>query len=190
MTPKHIKSFRDEEWKDLSIDNLSERSKYKISNYGRIVSYYYSKEGVLLKLGNVLGYRSLSIRDKDGKQLYLYVHRLVAEHFLDKPKDDQNIVLHLDSNRHNNYYRNLKWANQSEQYHYNLKVNPNAKRLQPKGDRAWSKLTESEVRVIKRKLKDPNRKTKMKVLARQFGISEMQLSRIKSGENWGNVKVD
>ena len=190
MISKHIQSYRDEEWKDLTLDNLSERSKYKISNYGRIISYYYNIDGVLLKLGKVLGYRNMALKDKDGKKIYLYVHRLVAEFFLDKPKKDQNIVLHLDNNRHNNYYRNLIWANQSEQYHHNLKVNPNAKRLQPKGDRAWSKLTESEVRVIKRKLKDPNRKTKMKVLARQFGISEMQLSRIKSGENWGMVIVD
>lgn len=190
MTSKQINSYRDEEWKDLTLDNLSERSKYRISNYGRIISYYYNEDGVLLKLGNVNGYRSLAIRDKDGKKLYMYLHRLVAEFFLDKPMEDQNIVLHLDNNRHNNYYRNLVWANQSGQYYHNLKVNPNAKRLQPKGDRAWSKLTESEVRIIKRKLKDPNRKTKMKVLARQFGISEMQLSRIKSGENWGKTLID
>ena len=190
MTANDIKSFRDEEWIDLTLDNLSERSKYRISNYGRIISYYYNEEGVLLKLGNINGYRSFVIRDKNGKKLYLYVHRLVAIFFLDKPKEDQDIVLHLDNNRHNNYYRNLTWANQSEQYFHNLKVNPNAKKLQPKGDRAWSKLTEAEVKIIKRKLQDPNRKTKMKVLARQFGVSEMQLSRIKSGENWGKVLPD
>ena len=28
------------------------------------------------------------------------------------------------------------------------------------------------------------------MIAKQFGISEMQLYRIKSGENWGNVKID
>lgn len=189
MEPRNINSFRDEVWKDLTLENLKERSKYKISNYGRVISYYFNKEGALLKLGNVKGYRALPIKDKDGKKLYLYMHRLVAQFFLDKPNDDQNIVIHLDNNRHNNYYRNLKWANQSEQYYHNLKVNPNAKKLQPKGERAWSKLTEAQVRIIKRKINDPNRKTKMKVLARQFGISEMQISRIKSGENWGKVKI-
>jgi hypothetical protein len=30
----------------------------------------------------------------------------------------------------------------------------------------------------------------LKMLAKQFGISEMQLYRIKSGENWGHVKID
>ncbi len=190
MSEKDIISYRDEEWIDLKIDNLRERSKYKLSNYGRVISYYYSEEGTLLNLANIKGYRSLNIKDKDGKKLYLYIHRLVAKLFLDKPRVDQDIVIHLDNNRHNNYYRNLKWANQSEQYFHNLKVNPNAKKLQPKGDRAWSKLTEAEVKIIKRKIFDPNRKTKMKVLARQFGVSEMQLSRIKSGENWSNVSPD
>jgi hypothetical protein len=36
---------------------------------------------------------------------------------------------------------------------------------------------------------DPNRKTRLKLIAKQFGISEMQLYRIKSGENWGHIKV-
>jgi hypothetical protein len=52
------------------------------------------------------------------------------------------------------------------------------------------KLTEAKVKILKRKLLDPNRKTRVKMLARQFGVSEMQLYRIKIGENWGHVKVD
>jgi len=44
--------------------------------------------------------------------------------------------------------------------------------------------------LIKKKLLDPNRKTRMKMLAHQFRISEMQLYRIKSGENWGHVMVE
>ena len=185
-----IVNYRNEEWKDLVLDNVSARHKYKISNYGRIISYYYDKEGKLLKLGNVLGYKSFVVRDINGKQKYLYAHRLVAENFIGKPKPDETVVIHLDNNRHNNYYRNLKWATESEQYHHQLKVNPNIKPLKPKGPRAWSKLTESEVKLIKRKLFDPKRKTKMKILARQFGVSEMQLYRIKSGENWSSVKPD
>jgi hypothetical protein len=44
--------------------------------------------------------------------------------------------------------------------------------------------------MIKRKLSDPKRKTRMKMIAKQFGISEMQLYRIKTGENWGHVTID
>jgi predicted DNA binding protein len=56
--------------------------------------------------------------------------------------------------------------------------------------RDGAKLTESKVRLLKKKIFDPNRKTRLKMLAKQFGISEMQLYRIKSGENWGHVKID
>jgi DNA-binding Xre family transcriptional regulator len=52
------------------------------------------------------------------------------------------------------------------------------------------KLTEAKVKILKRKLLDPNRKTRIKMLARQFGVSEMQLHRIRTGENWGHVKID
>ena len=45
------------------------------------------------------------------------------------------------------------------------------------------KLTGVKVKIIKRKLFDTNRKTRMKMLAKLYGTSEMQLYRIKSGEN-------
>jgi Mor family transcriptional regulator len=31
---------------------------------------------------------------------------------------------------------------------------------------------------------------KIKVLAKQYGVSEMQIYRIKSGENWSHITVD
>ena len=36
---------------------------------------------------------------------------------------------------------------------------------------------------------DPKRKLTHKQLAEKFGVSEMQLHRIKSGENWGHINV-
>jgi predicted DNA binding protein len=52
------------------------------------------------------------------------------------------------------------------------------------------KLTSTQVMLLKKKIFDPNRKTRLKFLAKQFGISEMQLYRIKSGENWSHVKIE
>jgi DNA-binding Xre family transcriptional regulator len=37
-------------------------------------------------------------------------------------------------------------------------------------------------------LSDPKRKLTFKQLAEKYGVSEMTLYRIKSGENWGKVK--
>jgi DNA-binding Xre family transcriptional regulator len=38
-------------------------------------------------------------------------------------------------------------------------------------------------------LSDPNRKTRLKIIAKRFGVSEMTLQRIKTGENWGHIKI-
>lgn len=193
MKPKNIKSFWDEEWRYITLDNMPERSinKYLISNYGRIVSYYFKKEGVLLKSENKqLGYKTFIIKDKNGKNMYNYVHRLVAQYFLEKPREDQNLVIHLDGNGLNNYYKNLRWASEPEKRANQDRLDPGWHYRGNWGSRKYHKLTESQVKLIKRKINDPNRKTRMKIIAKRYGISVMQLYRIKSGENWGSVSAD
>ncbi|MHA7843264.1 MAG: hypothetical protein ACX93I_08095 [Winogradskyella sp.] len=54
-------------------------------------------------------------------------------------------------------------------------------------DPPYAKLSENNVRLIKKMLKNPNRKTRLKMIAKQFGISTTQLKRIETGENWGHV---
>ena len=185
-----IKDHWDEVWTDLEFENLKEKSRYKISNYGRIVSYFYNDKGDLLKLGSTSKYKSFSISDRDGKKITRYVHRLVAQFFLKKPTEDKEWVIHLDNNKHNNYYKNLRWVTKAEKGVHQLKFTPGWKINQTKGFRAYSKLTESQVKLIKRKINDPNRKTRMKIIAKRYGVSVMQLYRIKSGENWSTVSDD
>ena len=93
----------------------------------------------------------------------------------------QTFVIHLDYDKLNNNIMNLAWATafEKEQYQH---TNPNRRIIRN------SKLPETRVKLIKRKLQDPNRKTRLKVIAKQFGISEMQLYRIQTGENWGCVE--
>ena len=118
------------------------------------------------------------------------MHRLVAELFLDKPRDDQKFVIHLDNNRQNNYYKNLRWVSEPEKRAHQDKMDPGWSSRGNYGTRKYHKLTETQVKRIKKKINDPNRKTRMKMIAKQFGISEMQLYRIKSGENWSSVTAD
>ncbi|MDY6800218.1 MAG: NUMOD4 domain-containing protein [Bacteroidota bacterium] len=184
---KNIKSFWGEEWKEIEFNDLKFPRKYLISNYGRVVSYFRSNEGRMLKLSPVNGYKVFNYKNKDGKSITNYIHRLVAQKFLPSPKDDEKFVIHLDNNKKNNYYKNLKWVNKTERFKHQSKFEP----IWEKSPfRSYSKLTETQVKLIKRKINDPNRKTRMKIIARRYGISEMQLYRIKSGENWGSVKPD
>ena len=45
----------------------------------------------------------------NNKKQKFFIHRLVAEHFLDKPSKC-NVVNHLDCNPHNNNVENLEWT--------------------------------------------------------------------------------
>jgi hypothetical protein len=98
-------------------------------------------------------------------------------------------VIHKNFDKTNNHYSNLQYVNRKELTAHNLK-NPTviASKLKARLNPKCSKLSIGKVKMIKRKIFDPNRKTRMRLIAKQFGISEMQLYRIKSGENWGHIK--
>jgi predicted DNA binding protein len=49
------------------------------------------------------------------------------------------------------------------------------------------KLTSSQVRAIKKTLADPKRRLTYRQLAEKYGVSEMTLYRIRSGENWARI---
>jgi hypothetical protein len=51
-------------------------------------------------------------------------------------------------------------------------------------------LTEKTVAQLKQQIWDPKRKLSFKKLAEKYGVSEMQIYRIKSGEFWYHVKVE
>lgn len=127
-----------------------------------------------------------------GKYKTYYVHRLVGEAFLEKPSEAHGYIIHLDYDKTNNRSKNLKWATTREmQLHQQkspLVIEAREKRKLVKPQKGH-KLTTTDVMRIKKMIFNPKRKTRMKIIAKQFGISEMQLYRIKNGENWGHVKV-
>jgi hypothetical protein len=84
-------------------------SKYEISNFGRIRNI----KGLILKQGLNAGYFIINILDNNGKRKKFYIHRLVADAFLDiEPNNLQ--VNHKDGNKENNIITNLEWVSQSE----------------------------------------------------------------------------
>lgn len=58
---------------------------------------------------NSVGYKRVSLC-KNGKVLRVFVHRLVALHFLEKPEGSGWCVNHIDGDRQNNHYTNLEWV--------------------------------------------------------------------------------
>ncbi|MVM37954.1 hypothetical protein GO730_10715 [Spirosoma sp. HMF3257] len=197
MDAKGTQSFWNEKWTPIVFEGIENPPHYEVSNYGRLRSFQSTptrtagiapakSSGKPIKGSVIQGYRSLNIRS-GGKTFNRYVHKLVAEHFQKRDKPDQTFVIHLDHDKQNNYYQNLRWVTKDEMIEHN-RNNPSLKNRQlPRQTRNY-KLTESKVKIIKKLLL--NDKNRLKMIAKQFGITHTQLNRIRSGENWKHVTIE
>lgn len=191
-----IRFYATEKWKEIKVPK-SLKFRYAVSNYGRLLSFTNKfKDGQLLKGSKVDGYPvfSYKVRVKDKtKDEKFFIHKLVAEQFLKRKTKKHIYVIHLDRLRTNNSIRNLKLVTKEERLEHNKKsplvIAARKKLILFNKKRDGAKLSTTKVISLKKKLKDPKRKTSLKIIAKQFGISEMQLYRIKSGENWGHIKI-
>lgn len=187
-----IKSNKNEQWKEIKFKKGALRLRYAVSNHGRLASFKDQvKDGTLLKGSSIDGYPILNLRP-DGKSKSYFVHRLVAEYFLKKSKPKATYVIHLDFQKSNNSTKNLRWVSKAEMEEHQKK-NPAV--IKARKERMKNKPTEglklnlAKVKKIKEMISSKKRTMKMSQIAEKFGISEMQLYRIKRGENWGHVKI-
>ena len=123
----------------------------------------------------------------------ILVHKAVAELFLDAPEnEDQKFVIHLDYDKTNNKVENLAWASQEELNVRYMKHPKNVmyafnKQFTPAKPRTKGlKLTDADVLHIKTRLKKGDT---LRKLAQKYNVSDMQIHRIKTGENWGHIKT-
>ena len=119
------------------------------------------------------------------------VHRLVADSFVKQPSKKHDIVAHLDYNKSNNHFSNLKWMTQEDNIEHQKKspvvIKEKKKRIGKRPENASGyKLNEKKVAEIKKRIQKGE--TLSKIYDR-FNVSETQLLRIKRGINWGDVKV-
>jgi hypothetical protein len=104
-------------WKDIE----GFEGYYQISNIGRVKSLsrfscqkHFVEEKILKQRPNNSGYMDV-ILYKDGKKYHKKVHRLVAKAFVENPKN-LNEVDHIDTNKKNNNFNNLRWVTHSENH--------------------------------------------------------------------------
>lgn len=188
MTDAKNKSNWNEEWVKIHFDDVENPPHYEVSNFGRLKSFQTDpKNGAIIKGSVIQGYRSLNIRAGGGKTINHYVHKLVADNFVPRKSLEHRFVIHLDYEKQNNHFENLKWVTKDEMTEHN-RTNPMVlNRTIPKRTSNY-KLTESKVKMIKKLLK--NDKNRLRMIAKQFGITHTQLNRIRSGENWKHVTID
>jgi len=186
-----IKKIPGEIWKNLQFPGWKElRKKYAVSTLGRVASYGedVNEDGKLLNGSLTTGYKSLNLHRPNSKGT-IYIHREVAKLFSKKPGPKYRYVIHVNHNKLDNRASNLKWATQEEVANHQQKSPAKIAYKKVQASRSNGlKLNTTQVRAIKKLLGDPKRKQTFKQLAEKYGVSEMTLYRIKSGENWGKIK--
>ena len=183
-----IKFKADEKWAVLRGYSSAYGEKYAISNMGRLVKFRKDiADGSLLKGSMQEGYPIWRTRIK-GINKHALLHRLVAKHFLPKPQKAETVVIHSNYIKTDNRFNNLQWATVKEATAH-AQGSPAVKKAyllrRKNGTMGNAKLSIENVKTIKRLLKQ--HKT-LKEIAAAYGVSDMQIYRIKTGENWSNVK--
>jgi hypothetical protein len=196
MKSEKVRIYPEEEFREIEVDS-SLKLRYAVSNLGRMVSFTDDiKNGRLLRGTKSDGYKVFRFKIYRNKKIlnsHFFIYRLVAQYFIPKKSDDQVHILHLDYCRSNDHVGNLKWATETEKLEHIRKspyvMRAYKQRVEQETARNGHKLTVTRALYIKKLLANPKQKTRLKMIAKQFGVSEMQIRRIKSGENWGYLKI-
>jgi hypothetical protein len=185
MTNKErkLRKLEDEVWRILPDCN----KRYQVSNYGRVKSFAYNKKDGKILIGTEInGFKLVQISSpKFSKKVY--VHKLVAQLWIPKPSEKHTFVTHLDGNLKNNHVSNLEWHTRKTLIKKHREITAQ-KMKDPNYTKVIknSKLEESDIRLLKSML---HRGVVQAKIAKMFCISEMQVTRIKRGENWGHVQA-
>lgn len=97
-------------WKDVK----GYEGYYQVSDNGNVKSLRNGK--ILVPAITIHGYKRITLC-KNGKKENKVIHRLVAEVFLDNPKN-YPCVNHKDENKLNNFVENLEWCDKKYNTNY------------------------------------------------------------------------
>lgn len=138
---------------------------YAVDEYGNV---YSKKKNLALKpLNNGNGYLKVNLY-KDAKLTQQYIHRLVAEAFIDNP-NNYKYVDHIDRNKTNNKVENLRWVSAKENTD-NLAGKPRYS-VSKEGQGRHDSLTIQNIR------EDYKAGATVMELARQYNIPRQSISR-------------
>ena len=185
-----IKKLAGEIWKPLNFSGWRHlRNRYAVSSFGRIASYKKSvlEDGKLLSGSLTTGYRTLNLH-RPGNKGTLYIHRELAKLFLPKSSPQHKYVIHRNHNKLDNHIKNLRWATLEQMVSHQQGSPAKIAYKEKQANKTEGlKLTAADVKKIKKILNSKNRSITIRQLAKNYGVSEMTMYRIKSGENWGRI---
>jgi hypothetical protein len=179
-------------WKPVTHIKGKTSKKYAVSSKGQLASYDKNIEDRYVLKQHLNGGFPMATIHVEGKSKALFSHQAIGGAFLKKHSPKCKFVIHLDHNKANNDISNLKWATKDEQVEHSKKspyVLQAAARKVYTGATA-RKLDEKKVIALKKEIWNPKRKASLKQIAVKYGIAEMNLYRIKSGELWFHVHIE
>ena len=150
----------------------------EISNLGNIKSH-----GKILK-GEIAnnGYKRVHVSN-NGQEYKLYHHQLVAKAFIPN-SDNKPCVNHKDGNKLNNKVENLEWCTYGE----NLKHAYAIGLRDSKGElNTQAKLTEDQVRHIRKIYKKHDKFNNSYKLAEKYNVSPKCIMSIVNYKTWKHV---
>ena len=184
---KDMTNLVKEIWKELPYCNF-----YLISNYGQVKTTFRPvKQNNKIKMhkpksvaltDNGRGYKFFGTKF-NGKKKNFYIHRIVAELFLDNSKLLPE-VNHKDCNKANNHVSNLEWVTIQENRDHATLNN-----LIPHGEGSiHARLTEPQVvEILRAAIENP--KINRTELAKKYNVVDTAICRIISGKRWRRVWV-
>ena len=89
---------------------------YEVSDMGNVRSLKFGKQKILKPQNSGRGYLKINLY-KDGQKKMSFVHRLVAEAFIQNPKN-LDTINHKDEVKTNNSASNLEWMSQKDNNNY------------------------------------------------------------------------
>jgi hypothetical protein len=180
-----------EVWKPVSLPVKRHTVQYLISNQGRLAVKNPDGSLEVRKFKPTGGIYRYNIRLK-GKSSSIFLTKEVAKAFVKKPSSKHTFIIHKDHDYLNDRAENLRWATR-EEHREHTTMSPRS--VEARNRKAIIRsshsrvLNEKSAVALKKMIWDPERKLSYSQLAQKFGVSEMQIYRIKNGLFWYHVRV-
>jgi len=187
---------KSEIWKDV----IGYEGLYQVSNLGNVKSLdrevtpnnrvpYWRKGKMCKQSKSNLGYMIVGFTVNNVK-VNKYVHRLVAEIFIDNINDYPQ-VNHIDCNKTNNKANNLEWCTNSQNHIHAVKNGLNKLHLHRVAysgeENGRALLTKEQVLEIKQKYIPY--KYSAKKLSKEYNVSESCITHILNNTSWKEIST-
>lgn len=156
-------------WEDL----------YQVSSLGRVLCTRGGNHEIMKPvLNKTNGGYSVCLTDKSGNKSKKYIHRLVAQHFLDNPNNFYE-VRHKNGDKANNKVSNLLWHSRAVRVQ-NMYRNEEIDRLKGERNKKAYLTSDLAVKIFESELG-------ARQLSIELGIPKSTIEAIKKGVTWSHA---